>query len=88
MTEVFEAALDDFDFYRQRYALIKRLSEKAEQVYRCFKEFPERRLSRKDIMQMIPLPQRTLSNHLKNLLSKNLIHSTGEGSAVRYGLNF
>lgn len=88
MAKMLEATLNDFDFSRKRYALVKRLSEKAHQVYNCFKEYPEKKLSRKEIMGMTNLAQRTINNQLKNLLNKNLIHSIGDGSAIRYQVNF
>lgn len=88
MTKMLALALEDFEIYRRRYAYVAKLSEKAAQIYECFKEHPERKLSRKDLIQSTHLATRTINNHLKNLLSKALIHSLGQGSAVRYRLNF
>jgi Fic family protein len=81
-------ALDDIKFYRQRYTVLQRLSPSSQKVLGCFRECPEMRLQRKEIIQSTNLPRATATLALSNLNEQGFIHRTGRGAGIRYQLVF
>jgi Fic family protein len=88
MIKVLEESLSDIDVYRKRFEAIKGLSPAAADVYRCFGEFPEKRISAKDIYAETGLPRRTAVYSLGVLTKAGLLQKFGKGRGVRYRLVF
>lgn len=88
MIKILREALQDIEIYRQRYARVQKLSPATDILYRCFKEYPEKRLQTKDILTVTQLPRKTIVTALNTLLSHSLIQKLGQGPATRYQLIF
>ena len=88
MIKVTIEALDDISYYIKKFEAINNLSESAEQVLKCFKDYPEIRLSTQIIMNETGLARRTIVNSLNVLLGNKLIQKYGRGAGVRYQLMF
>ena len=88
MINVIQGAISDFKFYQIRYDNYQKLSESAHAVLSCFKEYPERRLQIKLILQETGLPRRTANDALKQLVNKEFIQRYGQGAGIRYQLIF
>lgn len=88
MIKMLEKSLADVEHYRLRHQKVNELSESGVRVLDCFKEFPEVRLTTKDIVNETHIPRRTVVNALNTLLDANLIQRYGKGSGVRYQLLF
>lgn len=81
-------AFDDIKFYQQRYAALQHLPPSSHRVLGCFRERPEMRLQRKEIIQDTKLPRATVTLSLSNLAGQGFIQRTGQGAGVRYQLVF
>jgi Fic family protein len=88
MIKIINEAFKDFDFYRDRYALLQELSPSATQVLNAFREKPEIQLQNKDIVKDTKVPRQTVTLALKNLVEKGFIQKRGKGPGVRYQLVF
>lgn len=88
MLRVIKESLSDIDVYYQRYKAIRTLSESASQIYECFKNYPELRLTRQKIAELTKLPSRTITYSLTQLTELSLIQRYGQGAGVRYQLTF
>ena len=88
MLKMIEHSLADIDYYRDRYQATIKLSTNALEVFDCFKENPETRLTTKKILVLTSLPRRTITHSLKTLLDNQLIQKYGQGAGVRYQLTF
>ncbi len=80
--------LFDIEVYRNRYALLQKLSESALAVLKCFKSSPERRLKVSDIEKEIALPRRTIQYALQTLTRDSFIQKLGQKAGTRYQLIF
>jgi len=88
MLKVLKAALEDIDHYATRYDRIQALPESAHRLFDCFKEYPEKRLTVKDLLQATPLPRRTINYALNLLLDAHLLRRYGQGRGTRYQVMF
>lgn len=88
MMKTLTRALDDVDAYRSRYAALRDLPPSALAVLNAFKERPERRLQRKDLIEHTALPRATVTVALRKLTHQRFIARQGRGSSVRYQLVF
>ncbi|MCI5065794.1 Fic family protein [bacterium] len=88
MLKVIEAALGDFDLYRDRYRRIQELSKSARRVLECFKDQPETRLQTKDIVEATGIPRPTVVAALQNLLSQGFLQRYGKKAGTHYQLVF
>ena len=88
MIKVLLEAIDNINVLRHRYAQENLLSPAASQVLKCFRDYPEIRLSPKAIQQKTTLPSRTIVFSLNKLLNKGLIQRYGQGAGTRYQLLF
>jgi Fic family protein len=88
MMKAITDALDDIGFYQKRYAALQNLPPAALKVLGCFRERPETRLQRKDIIQDAKLPRATATLALSNLVNQGFIQRSGRGAGVRYQLVF
>jgi Fic family protein len=86
--KIFESAISDVSFYRQRYANFQKLSESAHSVLDCFRSSPEKRLKVADVVKETGLPRRTVQYALRTLRSQNFLHLLGRGAGSRYQLVF
>lgn len=86
--KIFESALLDVSFYRQRYANFQKLSVSAHSVLDCFRSSPEKRLKVAEIVKETGLPRRTVQYALKTLRSQNFLQLLGRGAGSRYQLVF
>ena len=77
-----------FQFYRNRYAKLQKLSESGMAVLKCFKSSPEKRLKVSDIEKDTRLPRRTIQYALQVLTKKTFIQKFGQGAGTRYQLIF
>jgi hypothetical protein len=62
MIKVLHDSLDDIDVYKKRFDAHQLLSESTSNVLACFKEHPEIRLSRRELVVMTKIPGRTVTN--------------------------
>jgi len=83
-----ESLGNDIDHYAGRYDLIRNLAGAPKTALECFRDFPERRLAIKDIVEHAGLPRRTAIHALKALLTQGLIVKTGKGPAAAYRIAF
>ena len=81
-------ALGDIEVYKKRFNAYQLLSESARKILACFKEYPEIRLSRQQLVKMTRLPMRTVTYSLVALSKKQFIQKYGQGAGVRYQLIF
>lgn len=88
MIKILKESLSGFTLSRERFASIQKLSESAYQVWDCFKDFPEKKLKTKDIMENTGLPRRTIIHALNQLLEGHLIQRQGQGAGTRYQVIF
>ena len=88
MMKVYSQSLADFDFYQKRYQTLQVLPPSALEALQAFKEKPESRLQRKDIMTLTDLPRATATLALQTLHQEGFIQKQGKGSAVKYQLVF
>jgi DNA-binding IclR family transcriptional regulator len=88
MIKVLSSSLDSIDVYRKKYESMKKLSDTAQRILKCFKKNPEIRLNTKRIAEETNLPPRTVKYSLSTLLTLNLIQQYGQGSATKYQLTF
>lgn len=88
MVKIFNAALDDIEFYANRYDSIRRLPESAVKVFQCFKEFPEKKLQLKELIQQTKLPRRTVNYAVGVLLKQALLQKYGQARGTRYQVMF
>ncbi len=88
MIRMMKGALDDLDRCRQRYAAIRGLSPAALRVFDCFREYPEKKLQTKEIVDFTGLPRRTVNHALSLLAESALIQMRGRGPGTRYQIVF
>lgn len=88
MMKATKNAFEDFAFYRRRYLALEHLSPATMLVLNCFKEHPETKLQRKDILGATKLPRATVTLALKTLSLEGFIQRQGRGAGVRYYLVF
>ncbi|MEI8321447.1 MAG: Fic family protein [Alphaproteobacteria bacterium] len=88
MIKILQKSLGDIDVYYSRYAAISLLSEGASKIYECFKNYPELRLTRQEIVKITGLPIRTVGYGLSQLTETTLIQRYGQGAGVRYQITF
>ncbi len=88
MIKVLKEALDSIDILRNRFTNEANLSESAALVLKCFKNFPEIRLTTAKIVAETKLPRRTVVNSLNKLAKLKLIQKYGEGPSTRYQITF
>lgn len=88
MIKILRESLGDIDYYYKKYISIQELSESAIQVYNCFKNHPEQKLTRKTIVEITNLPERTAGHSLATLVDKNLIQKYGKNAGARYQITF
>lgn len=88
MIKVLSASLDSIHIYRQKHESMKKLSDTAKLVLKCFKEHPEIKLNTSKIVEETKLAPRTVKYSLTTLLNFKLIQQLGQGSATKYQLTF
>lgn len=88
MIKVVENSLADISIYRKRFQSIHDLSPAASDVYQCFGDFPEKRLSAQEICNETKLPRRTAVHSLSALSKLGLLQKFGKARGVRYRLIF
>lgn len=88
MVKVLAAAMADISIYREKHRARMSLSESASMVLSCFNEYPELKLTNRQIVELTNLPRRTVANALKQLKEKLFIQSYGEGAGSRYQITF
>lgn len=88
MIKVLHEAIDNIPVLRKRYTAEKLLSPSASVVLKCFREFPEIRLTSRKIEKETNLPKRTIAYSLNILLENHLIQRYGQGAGIRYQLVF
>jgi len=86
--KILRSSLSDIEVYRNRYAVLQKLSESALAVLNCFKSNPERRLKVSDIERDINLPRRTIQYALQTLTKIAFIQKLGQKAGTRYQLIF
>lgn len=88
MVKVLTKSIKKIDYYIGKYESVQALSPSAAKVLHCFREYPEIRLTTRDIITKTNLPRRTVVNSLNSLLKYNLIQRYGKGRGVRYQMTF
>lgn len=82
LIKVLEESLADVDVYRRRFKATNDLSPAAQTVYRCFGEFPEKRVSAQEVCRETRLPRRTVVYSLSALTRLGLLQKFGKGRGV------
>jgi len=88
MLKMITQSVEDIEFYRLKYQAVQNLSESAVKVLNCFKDYPEKRLTIKIIVEETKLPRRTIAHNLMTLVNAKLIQRYGLGAGTRYQLTF
>lgn len=88
LLKVFEAALNDINFYREKFKNLQQLSESAVVVLDCFKSSPEKQLKVAEIEAATGLPRRTIQFALKTLTQQKFLRRLGKAAGSRYQLVF
>lgn len=88
MVKILREAMNYLFVLRKRYAAEKLLSPSASTVLKCFRDFPELRLTSGRIEAETKLPKRTIAYSLSTLVEKSLIQKYGQGAGTRYQLVF
>jgi Fic family protein len=82
------AVENDIDFYAKKYHAFIELADAPRKVLASFKEYPEKRLGMKEVLNLTNLPRRTAVNATNTLLKKNFLQKYGRGPATKYQLIF
>jgi Fic family protein len=88
MIKVLQEALQGICVLKEKIQAEKNLSETGELVLKCFRDFPEIRLTTSKIIEETQLNRRTIIRNLNILMDGNLIQRYGEGAGTRYQLTF
>ncbi len=88
MIKIIHKSLEDITLYRSKYKALHTLSETALQIFNCFKDYPEKRLTNKLICEETKLPRRTIAYSLGTLVAAQLIQRHGLGAGARYQITF
>ncbi len=88
MIKMMNFALEDIDVYQKKYEATQRLPDSALKVLDCMREFPEKRLQTREILEATGIPRRTIIHALNQLVKAQLIRKYGQGRAVRYQMIF
>jgi len=88
MIKVLQEALQGVSALKGKIQAEKNLSETAELVLKCFRDFPEIRLTTSKIIEETRLNRRTIIRNLNILVDGQLIQKYGEGAGTRYQLTF
>ncbi len=89
MLKILKASLEsDIDYYVARYNSYLALSDTAQKVLKCFKEYPERRLQTKDIVELTGIPRRSAIHSINALSKEGFLQKKGSGPSVKYQLTF
>jgi Fic family protein len=83
-----ESLKNDIDFYVEKYRAYINLSESQRKVLNCFKEYPEKMLALKDILQFVHVPRRTAIYAINSLMQKLFLQKFGRGPSAKYRLTF
>jgi Fic family protein len=88
MIKVLQESLQGICALKEKIQVEKNLSETAELVLKCFRDFPEIRLTTSKIIDETQLNRRTIIRNLNSLMDGKLIQKYGEGAGTRYQLTF
>ncbi len=88
MVKMLNAALDDVNYYHEKYENHKALAPAAKNVLQCFKEHPEMRLTTRQLIELTKLPRRTVINALNRLCEKRFLQRQGQAASTHYQLIF
>lgn len=89
MLKVVRSAVEsDIDFYAKKYHSFIDLADAPRRVLACFKEYPEKRLAMKEVLNLTGLPRRTAIDATNTLMKKNFLQRYGRGPATEYQLIF
>lgn len=88
MVKMLNAALDDVNYYHEKYENHKALAPAAKSVLQCFKEHPEMRLTTRQLIELTKLPRRTVINALNRLCEKRFLQRQGQAASTHYQLIF
>lgn len=86
--KVIQEALEDIDFYKNKYRSLMELSESSVKVLNAFKLNLEKRIQISDLEKVVKLPRRTLQYSLNTLTKKGFLQKIGKGAGSRYQLIF
>lgn len=78
----------DIDFYFQKHKRYQKLPDGPRTIYHCFKEYPEKKLGLKDLMELIDMPRQTILYGLKRLVAENFLQKLGRQPQTKYQLTF
>lgn len=89
MLKVVRAAVEnDIDFYAKKYHSFTGLADAPRRVLACFKEYPEKRLAMKEVLNLTGLPRRTAIDATNTLVKRDFLQKYGRGAATKYQLIF
>jgi len=89
MIKIIKVSLEnDIDYYIRRYNSYMALSDTAQKVLKCFKEYPEKRLQTKNIMELTDIPKRSVIHSIKTLSKEGFLQKSGSGPSIKYQLTF
>jgi len=87
-TTYYEDALNDINFYREKFKNLQQLSESAVVVLDCFKSSLKKQLKVAEIEAATGLPRRTIQFALKTLTQQKFLRRLGKAAGGRYQLVF
>lgn len=76
------------DYYLNRYNSYNNLADASQKVLACFKEYPEKKLGLKDILENTKIPRRTAIFAMQTLFKEGFLQKTGKGPTTKYQLTF
>ena len=88
MIKVLKEALEGVKLLKEKFKNEKELSESTSLVLKCFRNFPEVRLTTGKIIEETGLERRTVIRNLNILVNGRLIQKYGKGAGTRYQITF
>lgn len=89
MLKIVRSAVEtDIDFYAKKYHSFIDLADAPRRVLACFKEYPEKKLAMKEVLNLTGLPRRTAIDATNALIKKDFLQKYGRGAATKYQLIF
>lgn len=83
-----ETLTHDIDFYAQRHQAFLNLAPAPRSVLECFRGYPEKRLTTKDLIAETQIPRRTVVHAVNQLLGEGFLQKYGQGAGTQYQLTF
>lgn len=89
MLKIIRSALEnDIEYYAKKHRSFIDLADAPQKALACFKEYPEKRLAIRDVINLTALPRRTAIHAVNTLIREQFLQRYGKGPSTKYQLTF